>query len=27
MTEVWPGYDDYKAKASREIPVVVPTRR
>jgi deazaflavin-dependent oxidoreductase (nitroreductase family) len=27
MTEVWPGYDDYKAKTSREIPVVVLTRR
>ena len=27
MTEVWPGYDDYKLKTSREIPVVVMTRR
>jgi deazaflavin-dependent oxidoreductase (nitroreductase family) len=27
MAEVWPGYDDYRAKTSREIPVVVLTRR
>jgi deazaflavin-dependent oxidoreductase (nitroreductase family) len=27
MVEVWPGYDDYRAKTSREIPVVVLTRR
>ncbi|MEA2192960.1 MAG: hypothetical protein QOI73_3081 [Solirubrobacteraceae bacterium] len=27
MTEVWPAYDDYKAKTDREIPVVVLTRR
>jgi deazaflavin-dependent oxidoreductase (nitroreductase family) len=27
MAEVWPGYDEYRAKTSREIPVVVLTRR
>ncbi|HXR13272.1 MAG TPA: nitroreductase family deazaflavin-dependent oxidoreductase [Solirubrobacteraceae bacterium] len=27
MTEVWPGYDDYQAKTSREIPIVVFARR
>jgi deazaflavin-dependent oxidoreductase (nitroreductase family) len=27
MTEVWPNYDDYQAKTSRQIPVVVFTRR
>ena len=27
MTEVWPAYDDYAKKTSREIPVVVLTRR
>jgi deazaflavin-dependent oxidoreductase (nitroreductase family) len=27
MTEVWPAYDDYAAKTSREIPVVIFTRR
>ena len=26
MTEVWPDYDKYQAKTSREIPVVVPSR-
>jgi deazaflavin-dependent oxidoreductase (nitroreductase family) len=27
MTEVWPAYDDYATKTSREIPVVILTRR
>ncbi len=27
MTEVWPAYDDYQQKTSREIPVVVLSRR
>jgi deazaflavin-dependent oxidoreductase (nitroreductase family) len=27
MTEVWPAYDEYAAKTSREIPVVILTRR
>ena len=27
MTEVWPAYDEYQQKTSREIPVVVLTRR
>jgi deazaflavin-dependent oxidoreductase (nitroreductase family) len=27
MTEVWPAYDDYQARTSREIPVVVLARR
>jgi deazaflavin-dependent oxidoreductase (nitroreductase family) len=27
MTEVWPAYDDYKERTSREIPVVLLTRR
>jgi deazaflavin-dependent oxidoreductase (nitroreductase family) len=27
MTEVWPAYDDYQAKTSREIPIVVFARR
>ncbi|MGA9875725.1 MAG: nitroreductase family deazaflavin-dependent oxidoreductase [Solirubrobacteraceae bacterium] len=27
MTEVWPAYDDYKAKTDRQIPVVVLSRR
>jgi deazaflavin-dependent oxidoreductase (nitroreductase family) len=27
MTEVWPPYDDYQKKTSREIPVVVFSRR
>jgi deazaflavin-dependent oxidoreductase (nitroreductase family) len=27
MNEVWPAYDDYQARTSREIPVVVLTRR
>ncbi|HEY1776209.1 MAG TPA: nitroreductase family deazaflavin-dependent oxidoreductase [Solirubrobacteraceae bacterium] len=27
MVEVWPSYDDYRAKTSRAIPVVVLTRR
>ena len=26
MTEVWPDYDDYQTKTSREIPVVVLER-
>lgn len=26
MTEVWPDYDEYQAKTSREIPVVVLER-
>ncbi len=26
MTSVWPPYDEYQAKTSREIPVVVLTR-
>jgi len=26
MTEVWPAYDDYRAKTRREIPVVVLER-
>lgn len=27
MTEVWPAYDDYRQRTSREIPVVVLERR
>lgn len=27
MTEVWPAYDEYQARTSREIPVVVLSRR
>jgi deazaflavin-dependent oxidoreductase (nitroreductase family) len=27
MTEVWPAYDDYRKRTSREIPVVVLERR
>jgi deazaflavin-dependent oxidoreductase (nitroreductase family) len=27
MTEVWPAYDQYQTKTSREIPVVVLQRR
>jgi deazaflavin-dependent oxidoreductase (nitroreductase family) len=27
MCEVWPAYDDYQAKTTREIPVVVLSRR
>ena len=27
MVEVWPAYDEYQAKTSREIPVVVLRRR
>jgi deazaflavin-dependent oxidoreductase (nitroreductase family) len=27
MSEVWPAYDDYQAKTSRQIPVVVLSRR
>jgi F420H(2)-dependent quinone reductase len=27
MAEVWPAYDEYKAKTDREIPVVVFARR
>ncbi|GAC66528.1 hypothetical protein GS4_02_02390 [Gordonia soli NBRC 108243] len=27
MVEVWPDYDDYQAKTSREIPVVVLERK
>ena len=27
MTEVWPAYDEYQARTSREIPVVVFARR
>ncbi len=27
MTEDWPAYDDYQARTSREIPVVVLARR
>jgi deazaflavin-dependent oxidoreductase (nitroreductase family) len=27
MTEVWPDYDSYQQKTSRQIPVVVLTRR
>jgi len=27
MTEVWPAYDDYQTKTTREIPVVVFSRR
>lgn len=27
MAEVWPAYDDYQAKTSRQIPIVVLTRR
>jgi deazaflavin-dependent oxidoreductase (nitroreductase family) len=27
MAEVWPAYDDYRAKTDRQIPVVVLTRR
>jgi deazaflavin-dependent oxidoreductase (nitroreductase family) len=27
MSEVWPAYDDYQAKTSRQIPVVVFSRR
>jgi len=27
MAEVWPAYDDYQAKTTRQIPVVVLSRR
>jgi deazaflavin-dependent oxidoreductase (nitroreductase family) len=27
MTEVWPAYDEYQERTSRQIPVVVLTRR
>jgi deazaflavin-dependent oxidoreductase (nitroreductase family) len=27
MTEVWPAYDEYQQKTSRQIPVVILTRR
>jgi deazaflavin-dependent oxidoreductase (nitroreductase family) len=27
MSEVWPAYEDYQAKTSRQIPVVVLARR
>jgi deazaflavin-dependent oxidoreductase (nitroreductase family) len=27
MTEVWPAYDDYQRMTTREIPVVILTRR
>jgi hypothetical protein len=27
MAEVWPAYEDYRARTDREIPVVVLTRR
>ena len=27
MTEVWPAYDEYQAKTSREIPIVILSRR
>jgi deazaflavin-dependent oxidoreductase (nitroreductase family) len=27
MNEVWPAYDDYQARTSRQIPVVVLSRR
>ena len=27
MTEVWPAYDEYQQKNSRQIPVVILTRR
>jgi len=27
MAEVWPAYDEYQQKTSREIPIVVLTRR
>ena len=27
MTEVWPAYDEYQAKTTREIPVVILSRR
>ena len=27
MTEVWPAYDEYQARTTREIPVVVLSRR
>jgi deazaflavin-dependent oxidoreductase (nitroreductase family) len=27
MTDVWPAYDEYQQRTSREIPVVVLTRR
>jgi deazaflavin-dependent oxidoreductase (nitroreductase family) len=27
MTEVWPAYDEYQEKTSREIPVVILSRR
>jgi deazaflavin-dependent oxidoreductase (nitroreductase family) len=26
MTEIWPAYDDYQARTSREIPVVILER-
>ncbi|WP_059013060.1 nitroreductase family deazaflavin-dependent oxidoreductase [Streptomyces specialis] len=26
MTEIWPDYDEYQTKTSREIPIVVLTR-
>jgi deazaflavin-dependent oxidoreductase (nitroreductase family) len=27
MTEVWPAYDEYQQKTSREIPIVILSRR
>jgi deazaflavin-dependent oxidoreductase (nitroreductase family) len=27
MAEIWPAYDDYQARTSREIPVVILERR
>ncbi len=27
MTEVWPAYDEYQEKTSREIPIVILSRR
>jgi deazaflavin-dependent oxidoreductase (nitroreductase family) len=27
MAEVWPAYDEYQQKTSREIPIVVLSRR
>jgi deazaflavin-dependent oxidoreductase (nitroreductase family) len=27
MTEVWPAYNDYQARADREIPLVALSRR
>ncbi|MBJ7330796.1 MAG: nitroreductase family deazaflavin-dependent oxidoreductase, partial [Solirubrobacteraceae bacterium] len=26
LTEIWPAYDDYQEKATREIPVVILER-